>query len=60
VSVFDRRHKWGEVVREGIYITRTCRVCGRTDRYETLIPDAFIEPVTGPLTTPNPYRDLFR
>jgi len=58
--IFDRRHRWGEVVREGVYISRTCRVCGRTDRYETLVPDAFIDAMIRQSLQRNIYRELFR
>ena len=60
MNVFDQRHKWGPVKRDGVMISRTCRVCGRTDTYETFIPDAFLDEVWENLTRTNIYRAMFR
>ena len=60
MSVFDRRHRWGEPERKGILLSRTCRVCGLTNTIETLVPDAFIEALLRIATKPNPYRTMFR
>ena len=59
MRLLDRRHKWGEPVEKGVYIERTCRVCGRTDRYERFLPDYVIDQFIENLTKPNPYRTIF-
>ncbi len=58
MTIFDRRHRWGEPERHGSRISRTCRVCGKTDTYDTLIPDAVIEAFLRNAIAPNVYRTL--
>jgi len=60
MSLLDRRHKWGPVVRDGARITRTCSACGRTTSYETLVPDAVVNDMLTYAARANPYRALFR
>ena len=58
MNVWDGRHRWGPVVRDGLFIRRTCSACGRTDSYETLIPDVFVDELVRNFTKPNSYRAL--
>jgi len=60
MKVFDGRHKWGAAVHAGARITRTCQVCGRTDSYETIVPDGFVAKMIEFAQKPNPYRQLVK
>jgi hypothetical protein len=56
----DGRHKWEYIGFIDGADVHTCRVCGRTQRFERLIPDAFLDVLERWVMTPNPYRALRR
>jgi hypothetical protein len=55
----DGRHRWVLVERDGARVTHTCRVCGRTETFELLVPDAVLDEMYRVATAPNPYRTMF-
>jgi hypothetical protein len=60
VKALDGRHKWEYMGRDGLYDVHTCRACGKTQRFERIIPDAVLDALLANLTKPNPYRAMFR
>jgi hypothetical protein len=60
MRLFDRRHRWGEPVRNGVYLSRTCLSCGRRDVTETMIPDLVVSELLRAMVTPNPWRGFLR
>jgi hypothetical protein len=58
VSGLDRRHRWGEPVREGARAIHTCASCGKVVTFELLIPDAVADAILAQLSRPNLYRSI--
>jgi hypothetical protein len=56
--MLDGRHRWEVTAREGATTTHTCRVCGRVEVHESLVPDAFVEAIIAQMNRPNPYRTM--